>query len=46
MSGAPAFQDLYPDHWARCYGCGRLNEHGLRIRSFWDGEETVATVHP
>ena len=42
----PAFQDLYPDHWAHCYGCGRLNEHGLHIRSFWDGDETVATIVP
>jgi len=46
MSDAPAFQDLYPDHWSHCYGCGRLNGHGLHIRSFWDGEETVAEVRP
>ena len=44
--GAPAFQDLYPDGWSHCHGCGRLNETGLRIRSFWDGDETVATVIP
>ena len=41
-----AFQDYYPDHWAQCYGCGRLNEHGHQIRSFWDGDETVATFQP
>jgi acyl-coenzyme A thioesterase PaaI-like protein len=41
-----AFQDYYPDELSYCYGCGRLNEHGLRIRSFWDGEETVATFVP
>lgn len=41
-----AFQDYYPDHLAHCYGCGRLNEHGLRIRSFWEGEESVATLSP
>jgi len=47
MSDAtPAFQDLYPDHWSHCYGCGRLNEKGLHIRSFWDGDETVAVVRP
>lgn len=46
MTDTPAFQDLYPDHWALCYGCGRLNEHGLKIRSFWDGDETVATIVP
>jgi acyl-coenzyme A thioesterase PaaI-like protein len=41
-----AFQDFYPDDWARCYGCGRLNEHGLHVRSRWDGDETVAYFTP
>ena len=41
-----AFQDYYPDRWGQCYGCGRLNEHGLQIKSYWDGDETVATFHP
>ncbi len=46
MPDTPAFQDLYPDEWSYCYGCGRLNEKGLHVRSFWDGEETVARVRP
>ncbi len=41
-----AFQDYYPDHLSHCYGCGRLNRKGLKIRSFWDGEETVCTFTP
>ena len=41
-----AFQDYYPDELAHCYGCGRLNEAGLRLRSFWDGEESVARHTP
>lgn len=41
-----AVQDLYPDDLAHCYGCGRLNDHGLHVRSFWDGDETVATLTP
>ncbi len=41
-----AFQDYYPDNLALCYGCGRLNEHGHQIKSFWDGEETVAHFTP
>ncbi|OGS50360.1 MAG: thioesterase [Euryarchaeota archaeon RBG_16_68_12] len=41
-----AFQDYYPDESAHCYGCGRLNEHGLHIHSFWDGEESVARFTP
>ena len=41
-----AFQDYYPDDWNVCYGCGQLNEHGLKIRSYWDGDETVCTFYP
>ena len=41
-----AFQDYYPDELAHCYGCGRLNEHGLHIRTFWDGEESVTRFTP
>jgi len=41
-----AFQDYYPDDLSHCYGCGRLNEHGLQLKSHWDGEETVAVYHP
>ena len=41
-----AFQDYYPDDFARCYGCGRLNEHGLQIKSYWDGEESVCLFEP
>ncbi|MFA5905929.1 MAG: PaaI family thioesterase [Desulfobacula sp.] len=41
-----AFQDFYPDEFSHCYGCGRLNEHGLQIKSVWDGEESVAFFTP
>ncbi|WP_097461638.1 PaaI family thioesterase [Mangrovitalea sediminis] len=41
-----AFQDCYPDQLSHCYGCGRLNQHGLQLKSYWDGDETVATVTP
>jgi acyl-coenzyme A thioesterase PaaI-like protein len=41
-----AIQDDYPDDVAHCYGCGRLNETGLHIRSFWDGDETVCRLRP
>jgi acyl-coenzyme A thioesterase PaaI-like protein len=41
-----AFQDYYPDELSYCYGCGRLNEQGLKLKSFWDGEETVALFTP
>jgi acyl-coenzyme A thioesterase PaaI-like protein len=41
-----SFQDYYPDHLSHCYGCGRLNEHGYRIQSRWDGDESVCTFNP
>lgn len=41
-----SFQDEYPDVLAHCYGCGRLNEHGYQIRSFWDGDESVCHFLP
>jgi len=41
-----AFQDYYPDDHSHCYGCGRLNEHGLQIKSYWDGQDSVADFTP
>lgn len=41
-----AFQEYYPDELSHCYGCGRLNEDGLRIRSFWEGEDAVCHFRP
>jgi acyl-coenzyme A thioesterase PaaI-like protein len=41
-----AFQDYYPDDVSHCYGCGRLNPHGLQIKSFWDGDESVCHFQP
>jgi acyl-coenzyme A thioesterase PaaI-like protein len=41
-----AVQDHYSDNVAHCYGCGRLNEHGLKIRTFWEGEGTVSRFRP
>jgi acyl-coenzyme A thioesterase PaaI-like protein len=37
------FQDLVD--W-ECYGCGRLNDHGLQIKSQWDGEDVVCRWQP
>lgn len=36
-----AIQDCYPDEYAHCFGCGRLNKEGLQIKSYWEGEESV-----
>jgi len=43
---APAIQDFYPDDFAHCYGCGRLNPAGLQLKTRWDGDETVARFLP
>ncbi|MFH1186070.1 MAG: PaaI family thioesterase [Chloroflexota bacterium] len=40
------FQHFYPDHLAHCYGCGRLNDQGHQIKSYWDGEESVCLFKP
>lgn len=42
----PAFQDFYPDSTAHCYGCGRLNDLGLSIRTRWEGDESVTRFRP
>ena len=41
-----AIQDYYPEQYSHCYGCGRLNEHGLHIKSYWDGAESVCRFKP
>jgi len=42
----PAIQDLYPDDFAHCYGCGRNNPEGHQLKSFVEGEEVVAHFRP
>jgi len=41
-----AVQDYYPDDVAHCYGCGRLNEYGHQLKSYWEGDETIARFTP
>jgi acyl-coenzyme A thioesterase PaaI-like protein len=41
-----AIQDYYPDELAHCFGCGRLNEHGHHLRSFWNGVTSEARFTP
>lgn len=41
-----ALQDLYPDDFAHCYGCGRLNAHGLHVKTEWADGEGVARYWP
>lgn len=41
-----AVQDIYPDDFAWCYGCGRLNEDGHHFRTGWQGEQTLTVYTP
>ena len=41
-----AFQEYYPDELNFCYGCGTKNEYGHKLKSYWDGDESVATFTP
>lgn len=41
-----AIQDEYADDYSYCYGCGRLNNNGLQLRTGWDGESTVTFYKP
>lgn len=41
-----SFQDYYPEDLSHCYGCGSRNEQGHQIKSYWDGEESVAVFTP
>ncbi len=41
-----AIQDLYPEEYAHCYGCGRNNPHGMQLKSYWEGEECVCRYRP
>lgn len=41
-----AIQDTYPDDVAHCYGCGRENPAGHQLKTYWDGEGTVARFTP
>ena len=38
-----AFQELGAVR--HCHGCGADNEKGLQLKSFWDGDDAIATWH-
>ena len=41
-----AIQDEYPDDFAWCFGCGRLNQEGNQFRTGWKEEKTVTYYEP
>jgi acyl-coenzyme A thioesterase PaaI-like protein len=43
---ARAIQDFYPEDFSHCFGCGRLNEQGHRIKSYIRGDVVVSHFEP
>jgi acyl-coenzyme A thioesterase PaaI-like protein len=41
-----AFQDCYPEELSHCYGCGKNNAQGHQLKSYWEGEQSVARFLP
>ncbi|WOE32490.1 MULTISPECIES: PaaI family thioesterase [unclassified Acinetobacter] len=43
-----AFQDLYAEDFSHCFGCGRNNQHGYHLKSYWsdDMTKTFAKIIP
>ncbi|MFW9963433.1 MAG: PaaI family thioesterase [Candidatus Sifarchaeia archaeon] len=39
-------QDQWPEEGTFCWGCGKNNEHGLQLKSYWKDEESIATWVP
>jgi len=39
----PLKKDIFQNHMSPniCFGCGQSNHQGLRIKSYWEGEEAV-----
>lgn len=37
-----AIQDYYPEEFAHCYGCGYANPKGMHLKSYVEGDKTVA----
>lgn len=40
-----AIQDFYSEPMSQCYGCGRLNDSGLKLKSYWNEEEDTSIAH-
>ena len=39
-------QDYYPEDFAHCFGCGRLNRDGHHVRTEMEGDDGVARFTP
>ncbi len=39
-------QDLYDDDFSHCYGCGRLNDEGLHLKTYLEEDYTISKFTP
>jgi len=42
-----AFQDCYPEELSHCYGCGKNNQEGHQLKSYWqhiDENDLLASI--
>lgn len=39
-------QDLYDDDFSHCYGCGRLNDEGLHLKTYLENDYTISRFTP
>ena len=46
QTNSGAIQDFYSEFYSHCYGCGRLNDYGYKIKTYWDGDNTVCHFNP
>jgi acyl-coenzyme A thioesterase PaaI-like protein len=46
MSETIAIQDTYPEDASHCYGCGRLNDDGIQIKTRLDSDRTFTVFEP
>jgi acyl-coenzyme A thioesterase PaaI-like protein len=46
MTDSTAIQDTYPQDASHCYGCGRLNEDGIQVKTRLDGDGTLTVFDP
>ena len=44
MTEKKAIQDFYSDQMSYCYGCGRLNDLGMKLKSYWNEKEETSIL--
>ena len=42
MTENKTIQDFYSDQMSHWYGCGRLNDNGMKLKSYWNEDENTS----